>query len=328
MNLGALSLEELLAQLRAGPGLLAKADIRRVTRSLGTHSHGILNGDDAAAIPDGDGYTLIAAEGMLPSFVASEPFFAGLCAVLTNVNDIAAMGGRPSAIVDVLYAGARRDESEAVLAGLAAGARVFDVPLVGGHTGRSQGQTYLSAAIVGRAHKLIDSFTLRPGDAVVACLDLRGHYRGESASFDAVSGRDPSELRAQLALLPKLAEAGLVHAGKDISMAGLCGTLLMLLECSGVGASLRLDEVPLPPCAAGDPARFLQAFPSFGYLLGCRPAAAPEVVRRARGLGLAAAVVAHAEPGSALEVQQGGQRGVFWDWAKTPLMGFGATRPS
>ena len=316
-------LEDLLAQLRAAPGLRAKADIRCVARSLGTHGHGILNGDDAAAIPDGDGYTLIAAEGMLPSFVASEPFFAGFCAVMTNVNDIAAMGGRPSAIVDVLYAGARREESEAVLAGLAAGARVFDVPLVGGHTARSQDQTYLGAAIVGRAHRLISSFALRPGDAVVACLDLRGGFRGESLNFDAVSGRDPSQLRAQTALLPRLAEAGLVHAGKDISMAGLCGTLLMLLECSGVGASLCLDEVPLPPCAAQDPARFLQAFPSFGFLLGCAPSAAVEVVRRAQGLGLSAAVVARAERGSALELRLGDQRGIFWDWDETPLMGFG-----
>ena len=62
-------------------------------------------GDDTAAIPDGDGYLLLAAEGMWPELVASEPRFAGYCAVMVNASDVYAMGGRPLAIVDALFAG-------------------------------------------------------------------------------------------------------------------------------------------------------------------------------------------------------------------------------
>ena len=34
-------------------------------------------GDDCAAIPDGDGYLLLAIEGFINDFVAADPWFAG-----------------------------------------------------------------------------------------------------------------------------------------------------------------------------------------------------------------------------------------------------------
>src|SRR5580693_9178728 len=90
-------------------------------------------GDDCAAIPDGDGYLLLAAEGMWPELVAREPRFAGYCAVMVNVSDIYAMGGRPLAIVDALYA-SDAPSAEPIWAGMADAAARLGVPVVGGHT--------------------------------------------------------------------------------------------------------------------------------------------------------------------------------------------------
>jgi selenophosphate synthetase-related protein len=50
-------------------------------------------------------------------------------------------------------------------------------------------------------------------------------------------------LRDDLAILPHLAETGLCKAGKDVSMGGIVGSLLMLLETSKCGAVLDLDAV-------------------------------------------------------------------------------------
>ena len=61
-------------------------------------------GDDCAAIPDGDGHLLFAIEGFINSFVAADPWFAGWCAVMVNVSDIASMGGWPIAVVDAIWA--------------------------------------------------------------------------------------------------------------------------------------------------------------------------------------------------------------------------------
>jgi AIR synthase-related protein len=326
MNLEEHTLEQLVARLREGHGLRGKRLIRQASRALRASAGSIANGDDAAALPDPDGgYTLLAAEGMLPGFVEREPFFAGFCAVMTNVSDIAAMGGRPRAVVDVLLASGDAAQTEAILQGLAAGARMFGVPIVGGHTGQNVTGASLAAAVLGKAQKLITSFDARPGECILACVDLRGQFRGETNNFDAISGREPAETRAQLELLPQLAEAGLVRAGKDISMAGLVGTLLMLLETSGCGARLDLAAVPTPELPSANPVRWLEAFPSFGFLLAVAARDAEHVASRFRALGVAAAVVAQLCEGQTLDLAYRGQHCRYWDLTREPLMGFTPT---
>src|ERR1700741_2930645 len=66
-------------------------------------------GDDCAAIPDGDGYLLCAAEGMISLFLDAAPWFAGYSAVMVNISDVCAMGGLPLAVTDVVWL---KDESE------------------------------------------------------------------------------------------------------------------------------------------------------------------------------------------------------------------------
>lgn len=323
VNLAEHALEPLVARLRAGQGVRGKRSIRSVARALRASAGAVQNGDDAAALPDPDGgYTLLAAEGMVATFVEREPWFAGFCAVMTNVSDIAAMGGRPRAIVDVLLASDDEAQTEAILQGLAAGASMFGVPVVGGHTGHSAAGASLAAAVLGKAQRLITSFDARPGQVVLACADLRGQFRGDTNNFDAVTGCDPAAIRAQLEILPQLAEAGLVRAGKDISMAGLVGTLLMLLETSGCGALLDLAAVPAPESARQGPQRWLEAFPSFGYLLVVAPPDVAAVVARFHALGVAAAPVAQLCEGHALELRYEHQQCRYWDLAREPLMGF------
>jgi uncharacterized protein len=89
---------------RAGRGLAAKSDISSVADRLGlSGASAIPVGDDCAAIPDGDGYLLFAIEGFMNEFVAGDPRFAGRCAVMVNLSDIAAMGGRPIAVFDAVW---------------------------------------------------------------------------------------------------------------------------------------------------------------------------------------------------------------------------------
>ncbi|WP_241150174.1 AIR synthase related protein, partial [Pseudomonas viridiflava] len=62
-----------------------------------------LPGDDTAAIRCGDQYQLLAIEGMIPAFVEQAPWFAGWSAVMANVSDITAMGGRATAVVNAYW---------------------------------------------------------------------------------------------------------------------------------------------------------------------------------------------------------------------------------
>ena len=326
MNLGGYALATLCEALRARPELDLKRDIQLPARILGAPGtsawfpgESILNGDDTAALPYGDTHVLFAAEGMRPEFVAADPGFAGFCSVMVNLNDIAAMGGRPWAVVDVLFLGA--SDNQRVLEGVRDASRAFGVPIVGGHTTRVDGGSLLAVAVLGRARRLISGHRARPGQVLLAAVDLRGGFRGSSANFDAASSAPPEQLRAALSILPELAESEAVLSGKDVSMAGLCGSLLMLLETSGVGAALDLDRLPAP--AAVEPLRWLCAFPSFGFILTAEPQRAAEVRERFDAAGIACSVVGEVDASRTLTLRAGTERALYAELAAGTLTGFG-----
>src|SRR5271155_3938456 len=201
--------------LRNARGLAAKADIAADARRLGLSGGSTVPvGDDCAAIPDGDGFLLLAIEGFMNEFVAGDPWFAGWCGVMVSVSDVAAMGGRPIAVVFAVWAASEAD-ADPVLTGMREASRAFGVPVVGGHTNTRTDRGQLSVAILGRAKRLLTSFDAKPGDRLVAAIDLRGRYREPFANWEAATDAPAPRLRADLEILPTIAEAGLAKAGKD-----------------------------------------------------------------------------------------------------------------
>jgi uncharacterized protein len=269
------TLSRLIAALKAHIGVADKLAITRVYAPAQGLAGAIRIGDDCAAIPDQDGFLLFAGEGMLESFVTNDPWFAGYSAVMVNLSDVAAMGGRPLAIIDMLWTpGLERATS--IWEGITTAAQTYGIPVVGGHTTITRsGNPFLAAAVLGRANRLITSFDARPGDALLMVVDLRGNYRGDKPFWNASVGAPAERLRGDLSLLPALAENGWVRAGKDISNGGVIGTLAMLLQCSEVGAELSLDLVPRP--VGIELTRWLVSFPSFGFLFSVDPAQIPRV---------------------------------------------------
>jgi AIR synthase-related protein len=318
-------LPELTSTLRAALGVQHKREIRSAARAF-TDARGgpwgsatVRLGDDTAAIPDGEGYLLFAAEGMSPELVAREPRFAGYCAVMVNASDVYAMGGRPLAIVDALFA-TNDGAAEPLWRGMSDAAARFGVPIVGGHTNLHSPYPALAAAVLGRARRLLTSFDARSGDVLIAATDLRGTMHGHHPFWNASLEASPERLRADYEILPTLAEAGLATAGKDISMGGLVGTALMLLEASGVGATLTLEAIPRPPGIGWE--RWLLAFPSYGFLLSVSASNAQRVLAAFAARGIAAAVVGQVDGTRRLTLSLAGERAPFWDLAETPLTGF------
>jgi uncharacterized protein len=295
--------------LESNAAVVAKATIQQTYRPACALAESIRVGDDCAAIPNGDDFLLFAAEGMLESLVADDPWFAGYCAVMVNLSDIAAMGGRPLAIVDVLWT-PDLPESKAIWDGLAAASQAYGVPVVGGHTTMTGGGgVFLAAAVLGKAQKLITSFDARPGDDLLMAVDLRGGYRGAKPFWNASVGAPPNQLRDDLLLLPILAELGWCCAGKDISNGGVVGTLSMLLECSKIGAELRLDRLPRPEGVALE--RWLISFPSFGYLLSVAPEYSSQTIARFEQRGIACAPVGQITASPSLILSYGSAREIF-----------------
>lgn len=306
------SLQALCAALRDHPNVAEKLGIARAYSPALSVAGGIPVGDDTAAIPDGRGYLLFAAEGMMESFIERDPWFAGYCAVMVNLSDVAAMGGRPTAVVDVLWTHPDSPVMREIWAGMQAASEAYGVPIVGGHTTRFplERTPLLAAAVLGRAKRLISSFNATPGQDLLMAVDLRASYRGEGTVFwNASVGAPPDRLRGDLELLPKLAEAGQVSAGKDISNGGVPGTLAMLLATSRCGAVVDLDVLPVPAGVALE--HWLLSFPSFGYLLSVDPQHTRRVRARFQRRGIACEVIGTMEPGCELVLKTNGERCVF-----------------
>lgn len=277
LALNASQLTELVTAVTAYPGLRDKQSIGLVSEVFGSSDWLSGPGDDGAALRFGataaEGYVVACGEALLPSFVARDPYGAGIAAVLTNVNDLAAMGARPTGIVNTIVA----DEATAreILRGIRYGCELYDVPLLGGHLTRHDGAPALSAFGVGRANAVLSMTHVRPGHAVLLACSLVGEMRPDFpffAGFRQRADQAPSDIR----LLAEVAESGLAVAAKDVSMAGIIGSLAMLLEHGRWGCRVDLDALPVP--VGVELSRWLTCFPNYAFLLttpldqvvGCR----------------------------------------------------------
>ena len=216
-------------------------------------------GDDASAVDIGNNQVvLIAADGIWGQIMNVNPYWAGYCSVLVNVNDIAAMGGKPLAMVNIMSI--NHDEIyEELLTGIKDGCLKFGVPMVGGHLHPDGDCDSVGVAIVGIAQKdkLITSFDAKTGDKVIVAIDLDGKPH-EMFSLNCKLVRD------QITAVQYLAEHDYIKAGKDISNPGILGTLEMLLETSGKGANVNLLDIPKNENM--DWADWLKSYPGSGFV--------------------------------------------------------------
>ena len=197
-----MDLEELAEGIRNFEGVTRKKpieDIVSIFRAVRPEYKNVIVdfGDDAAVIDiEGDDVLLFAADGIWGKLLDASPWWAGYGAVVVNVNDIAAMGGRPLAMVDIASANSSL-ACKGLMEGLAEGVRKFGVPLVGGHLHPDTSYTSLSVAILGIVKKecVIRSDTAKPGDLVVAAYDLDGKIGPNSPySWDTTSFKEPENV--------------------------------------------------------------------------------------------------------------------------------------
>jgi selenophosphate synthetase-related protein len=306
-----LDLAHLAAAIRAAPGLQAKRELRLLDRLPFA-----LDGDDAALVAHGDGQIVLCGEAIAPALLAADPFAAGAAAVATNVADVRAMGGRPLALVDTLVS-PDRAHAERVLDGLAWAAERLGVPVVGGHLTLGA-PAALSAFCTGTVTTPLRAAAARPGDVLVGAFCLEGSDRGHDPPiWSSLRERDPAKLREDGEALVEVAERGLCHAARDVSMPGVAGSLLQLLELAGCGAMLDVDRLPRPEGVGLE--RWLQTFPSFGFVLAAAPEHVEEACAAFARRDLACAPCGSFDDSRVLRLAGGGESAEVWDLAAEPL---------
>jgi uncharacterized protein len=318
-----MNLQSLVAELRGFAGITRKKQIGSILQFFPIESERIIAsfGEDAAVIDDGDEVMLLAADGIWSKLMQADPEWSGYCSVLVNVHDIAAMGGWPVAMVDILSVD-DQEVAEKVLRGMKSAIEKFNVPIIGGHLHPDTPYSALDVAILGKARKdaVILSSTARSGEVVVAAADLDGAAHPKfSINFDSTSFKDRKTLLTQLGAMQELGEAGLVKAGKDISNPGLLGTLGMLLETSGVGAVVDMDAIPVPKNL--DMAAWLKMYPGMGFVVTTKPENAEKVVSIFQKRGMTAAVIGQVTAEKQLVIRSGKETAVLFDFENECVTG-------
>ena len=322
-----MSFLQLVAALRQQSGLLAKRDIRPAAQvfphlpfpQLGPA--GML-GDDAALLPRQSGQLLLACEGMHPGLVEEDPWFAGWSGVLVNLSDIAAMGGRPLALVNSVWSEGPESQAE-LLAGMRFACDRFGVPMVGGHSNQHSPYRALSVAVLGVAEgPVLSARSARAGDELWMLVNRNGSFYRHFPFWDAATEASPASLCAHLSLLPALASEGIVHAAKDISMGGITGTAVMFSEACGQELRIDLDLIQRPDQV--EEAAWLTCFPSFGYLLAVdssRTERLKQMVEADADL-ICCRIGRFADGASQVQLEREGESECFWE-GTLGLTGFG-----
>ncbi len=322
-----MDLQRIAREIREFEGVTRKkpiADLINIFQTVRSeYSNAVVDfGDDAAVIDiGGDDYILFAADGIWGRLVNASPWWAGYTSVLVNVNDIAAMGGRPVAMVNVLSSDNKHACKE-LLRGIRDGIAKFGVPMVGGHMHPDTPYTSLSVAIIGTVKRgcEIRSGTAGAGDSIIAAYDMDGKAGPNSPySFDSTTMKEPEEVRGKYRVMQELGERKLVTAGKDISNPGLIGTLGMLLETSGKGARVDLSKIPAPHDI--EFVQWLKIHPAVGFIVTSLPENESEVIRLFENAGYTAANIGVIEDTSRLVICDNDECVTVFDFKKDVVTG-------
>lgn len=317
-------LDEIINAIKNFPGVTRKNGIKDVTDRLSLENFPEVHasaGEDAAAIEMGENYLLFAADGMMESLVEADPFYAGYFAVLVNVNDIAAMGGKPIGMVDVLSVKDKKIFSE-IMRGINYGIEKFNVPIVGGHTHPDSKYHAIDVAITGVVPKenIILSSGAKEGDDIVLVMDLEGKFPEKLPyAWETTTARDEKTVRAQMDAMCEIGKRKLAHSAKDISNPGSVGTTGMMLEASGKGGIVDIEKIPIPKNV--DLIQWLLAYQGCGFTFACKPKYSSEIISIFEKVGCDGAVVGKVDGTGKMKLRYKGKEKILFDFEKEIITG-------
>ncbi len=271
------TIEQIANSIKNYSGIKRKKNIKNIINILGDPSENNKNyvttfSDDSAAINIGyEELLLLATDGIWEELIIKSPWWAGFAAVLSNINDIYAMGGKPIAMVDVLSYKTYSSLND-ICNGIRSCIDKFDVPIVGGHTHPYTSYDSISISIIGSVNKnsIIRSDHANINDIIIEAIDLNGKIGPNSnRSWVSILNKSKSEIKKLYDSVPLIGKLKLVTCGKDISNPGIIGTICMLCESSGVGATIDIEKILTPLNEEVDFIEWLQVHPSTGFVFTC-----------------------------------------------------------
>lgn len=301
--------------------------IRRWTKRAKSHqgegvSVGI--GDDAAVVSFTPGREVVACSDAMIETVhflreTMEPEDIGYKVLVSNISDIAAMGGVPRfALVTIGVSPAwTAAECERIYDGLYEAAALYGVQLIGGDTVATPDALHLSVTVLGEVEsgKALLRSAATPGQLLFVTGQLGGSAAGLHVMLEAKKRGEVIPPRWHALLQRHRRPQAQVTAGRllansggalnDISD-GLASELWEIAEASGVRLVIRPEQVPLHPDAVAYAQQLIATDPLQWALFGgeeyqlvgtINRQAAVEVQERFHREGLSLTIIGYVEEG-------------------------------
>ncbi|WP_255298539.1 thiamine-phosphate kinase [Brevibacillus dissolubilis] len=228
-------------------------------------------GDDAAVFAVSAGREVVACcDAMIETvhFLKStmNPADIGYKAMISNISDIAAMGGIPrfSLVTIGVSPNWTPDECQQIYDGMYEACRDYGVRIIGGDTVSAPDAMHLSVTLLGEVEsgKALLRRSARPGDAVFVTGTVGGSAAGLHALFQARDTGEPVLAKWQQLITFHQRPAAQVQAGRlllshpgmgacnDVSD-GLASELWEVAEASGVTIHIDQERIPIHPDVRG-----------------------------------------------------------------------------
>ncbi|MHA1768744.1 MAG: AIR synthase related protein [Candidatus Thorarchaeota archaeon] len=320
-------LDDIVELLRTFDGITRKFVLPSIIDKV---RHGSFGGDtphsmgeDSAAIStDSDDVVLLTTDAIVEDLCLNHSRAAGFNVILANVMDIYAAGGTPTSFaVAVSYSDPLI--GEAMMEGLVDGSRTFRIPIVRGHTNPKSSSTYIVGSATGTVHKenLLTAGGAETGDSLIMLFDTVGK-RGTSYSlgWDSVTGRSSEDVALRLSVMNDIAKTHLVNASKDVSVAGVIGTAVMMLEYSGKGGVLSIDALDLSRPESIPLEDWLRMFISLGFLLSVPSEAVSKITDLAEKHSLTAVPIGAVTDTQTVVLRLGEESRLLFDFSEGPVL--------
>ena len=219
-------------------------------------------GDDCAAFPPRPGYDLLVTcdcmvenRHYLPQFIS--PHDMGRRAMVVNISDVGAMGGRPQrALISLgLRSSTLLKDVIDIYRGFLAELNPFQAFVIGGNVTKSADANFIDITLIGEveAGKMVRRSTAQPGDVIL----VTGYPGQSTAGLETLLKSEPGKRWAGNPLVTAyqcpthravegraVAKTGLANAMIDTSD-GILGDLGHICHESGVGAVLFEKDLPI-----------------------------------------------------------------------------------
>ena len=294
-------LNEIVEYIRSNKNIIEKTEISPFVQSINGNSYKSPRifsdiGQDSAAIKNNnDMLTLITTDRIKTSYIENFPLGAGFSSILVGVDDIYACGGKPLA-VSIIISFKDQILGQKMIDGICKGSKLFQVPIVRGHTNLKEFNE-LSSTVIGeiKRDEYISATNAQDKDEIILAVDFSGKVgKASKLHWDTVTFKSSEDVLNKRKSMNEIAKLKIVTSAKDISNGGIFGTVLQLINYSKVGADINIEKIVIPPILIEKTYNletYIQMYLTTSYILTAPEKTSKDVVKIFNDHDMSAAVI-------------------------------------